>query len=118
MDDDRRQYKRYSCSITIEAIQPMIKKVISLYGKGIDISRGGLLFYSKAPFKEGLDCSIVFTTEDRKLNKGGKVLRTVAPDPERFPQVGKGDFIYAAEFDRPLTEKEINEILLYQSINE
>lgn len=117
MSEDKRKYQRYSCSITVEAIQPLLKKVISLYGKGIDISQGGILFYSKAPFKEDSDCTIVFTTEDRKLNRGGKIVRTIEPNPERFPQVGKDDTIYAAEFSRPLSEDELNEILLYQSVN-
>lgn len=117
MADDKRKYQRYGCSITVEAIQPLLKKVISLYGKGIDISQGGILFYSKAPFKADTDCTIVFVTEDRKFNRGGKIVRILEADPERFPQVGKGDTIYAAEFSRPLTEKELNEILLYQSVN-
>ncbi len=106
---DNREHERYERNFTIRIYNPEMKKNIDLFGQGLNISRGGILFYSLATLSLNTKCKVVFkTTTDLELEKSGKILRMENPDAAKYPQVRADERIYAMQFDKLLTPEEMN----------
>ncbi len=105
---EQRAYERFEFNkdFTVYGENPYTKKVIEFFARGIDISRGGILFKSIVDFKKSAKCFLRFQMSGSVLEKKGTVLRI-----ENSNQVTKGkESVFAIQFDEPLKDDELLEI--------
>lgn len=109
---ERRQYERHNFQkeMIIQAVNPMSKQSIEFYAKTINISRGGILAYTIADFKENTKCVAKFKSNKYSLiERKGTVLRIVEHD--RPAHLRESEKMYALEFDDAFTETQLLAIL-------
>jgi len=111
--NNKRIYQRYECDIKIKLYHKDLEQDILLHGKGINISQGGILFYSLASLKIDTKCSVYFKLkeESKLIIKEGKVLRVNDPDKSKFTFVKKTENIYAMQFNNILSIEELNKLI-------
>lgn len=93
--------------MSVHADSPLNRGVIEYYGKGIDISRGGILFVSMADFKPSASCFIKLQRVDgTNLEKKGVIVRaqgdTALKEKESY---------FALQFNEPLSDEDFSSIV-------
>jgi hypothetical protein len=109
--NDKRLHERYDRNFTIRIYNPEMRKSIELFGQGLNISRGGILFHTLATLNLNSKCKVVFSTiNNLELEKSGRILRMENADAAKYPQIKAGEQIYAMQFDKLLSPEEMNSI--------
>ncbi|MBI3394356.1 MAG: PilZ domain-containing protein [Spirochaetia bacterium] len=107
---ERRAHPRFAISreLIISAVEPVSQRRIEYYSRSVNVSRGGMLFYTIAQFHEKTPCECRFQTAkgERILHRPGTILRTVdaAEVPEGLPAQQQ---LYALEFNKLLSDEEV-----------
>ena len=109
---ERRKYERFRFEkeLIIGAQNPLEKKEVQFYAKTIDISQGGMLFYTIADFKPKTKCWVKFKTNSFKgMDLRGKIVRKVEENRPDF--LKENEQMFALEFDQVLSEYSLDEVL-------
>ncbi|MDH5655963.1 MAG: PilZ domain-containing protein [Spirochaetia bacterium] len=109
---ERRQFERFNFEkeLIIAAKNPIEKKEVQFYAKTINISRGGMLFFTIAQFKPKTKCWVKFKTNSYKgMELKGKILRVV--EENRPEYLKESEVMYALEFDEVFSDYGMEEIL-------
>ncbi len=105
---ERRKYERFDFlkELIIFADNPLNKKEIQYYAKTLNISRGGLLIYTIAQFKEKTKCIVHFRSNKLELiERKGTILRVVTND--RPDYLKDSETMYAFEFNTPFSTDDV-----------
>lgn len=109
---ERRKYERieFQKELIIMSDSPEHGKPIEFYAQTLNISRGGMLLYTIAEFKEKKKCIVRFKSNRfERVEKHARILRMVQGDrPDHLKEVEK---MYALEFDRVLPDEEFQQLL-------
>ena len=109
---NKRKYERFDFAreLIVSAEIPGDKRSIEYYAKTINISRGGILFYSIAEFNEKTSCRVNFKSNNSlKVESTGKILREVKENRPDF--IKENEHMYALEFSKLVSEDELQKIL-------
>ncbi len=109
---EKRKYERFEFKreLTVHAAGPSVKKPIQYYATSLNISQGGILFYTIAEFKEKVSCVVNFKSNRMEsVETKGLILREVKENrPEGLKE---NDKLYALQFNKPITHDRLMEIL-------
>ena len=98
-EQERRKYERidFKKELIVYVPDKFTKKQIEYYSKTINISQGGMLFYTIADFKENTQCIARFKSNKYSVvEKPGTVLRVVSQG--RPDYLRDNEKMYALEF--------------------
>jgi hypothetical protein len=101
--DERRKYIRYDCELII-AVTIEKEKVLEANGTCLNLSQGGIKFYSAADFPVDTKCKIAFDYKDSYHYLHGIILY-------KKNNKSKKIFEYGLEFDVKLSQKELEHLL-------
>lgn len=109
---EKRKFERFDFTkeLIISADHPDENKSIEFYARTLNISRGGMLIYTIAQFEEKTKCEVRFKNHAGvSMLAKGKILRIVNEGRPDF--LKENESMYAFEFLKTFSEKEISDIL-------
>lgn len=110
---EKRKYERFDFSkeLIISADNYIEQsKVIEYYARTINISRGGILFYTIAQFKERTKCIVKFrSNRDEVFNVKSVILRVITEN--RPAHLKPNEQMYALEFTKVFSHEELERLL-------
>jgi hypothetical protein len=109
---DRRKYQRFDIKVelTIVAATWPDDKSREFLAYTLNISRGGMLFYSIAEFSAGKVCHMRFAPGGQTIERTGTIGRALEePEPGLLPLHSR---LYALAFSTPLSEEEFRIVAL------
>jgi hypothetical protein len=108
---DNRACHRYTNSFIIRIYGADKSKKVDLFGQGLNIGQGGILFFTLSLLKINAKCTVYFQIKNSpELEKKGRILRLEQADPSKYPQVKANERMYAMQFDSLLSHAELEAI--------
>ncbi len=99
---------KFTQDLTVYAAGPLGMKKIEYFGRGFDISLGGILFASIAQFAPSAACTIKLKGRDgSQLEMSGKILRVTGSNAD----LAANESVFALQFDRELSDAELMNVL-------